>query len=133
MHRLLLLALVACSSHDLSGDPAVGRWRGETKTTIELRADGSLDMPPVPSIDCEDATAVIKSCAEHERWSRIGSTVTLERAAISRKPGVPMTSPGPCECRYERVEVQLRGDELIAGKDHAQRVVAPKPAKDPAP
>jgi hypothetical protein len=133
MRRLLLLALIACSSHDLSSDPAVGRWRGESNKVIELRADGSLDMPPVPSLDCEDATAIIASCAAHQRWTRSGSTVTLVRAAISRKPGAPLSSASPCECRFENIEIQLRGDELIAGTEHARRVTAPKPATDPAP
>jgi len=131
MRRVLLLALVACSSHDVdrSHDPATGRWRGENNKIIELRADGSLDIPPVPSIDCEDAQRVIESCRARQRWSRSGSTVTLERAAIARKPAMPMSSPGPCECRLERIEVQLRGDELIAGTEHVQRVTASGSAK----
>ena len=132
---LLLLAAAACSSHgshDRNGDPAVGRWQGESKV-VELRADGTLDITPITPPDCEDATAVIDACRARQRWSRSGSTVTLVRAAIARKPPMPMSSPGPCECRLEHIEVELRGDELVAGTEHAHRVTTPKPTRDPAP
>ena len=133
MRRILLLALVACGSHARSADPAIGRWRGENDRIIELGADFSLDIRPVPSRDCQDATAVIADCRARQRWSRSGSTVTLARATISREPARPMASPGPCACHIERIEVELRGDELVAGHERLQRVTAPKPATDPAP
>jgi len=125
--RLALLALLAlfgaCSSQgDRTGDPATGRWRGETGKTIELRADGTLDMEPILDTRCTPDDALTARCKARQRWHRSGSIVTLERAAIARPESVGMFADKPCDCRIERIEVELRGDELIAGKEHAQRV-----------
>jgi hypothetical protein len=53
------------------------------------------------------------ACTARQRWHRNGAIVTLERARISGSP---------CTCRIERIDVELRGDELVFGREHAQRV-----------
>ena len=121
--RWLLLLLVACSSRvDRTGDPAVGRWTSEYHHVFELRADGTLDIEPITDADCADSSA-LAACRARQRWDRTGNIVTLERAALTR-PFSQSSFDGkrPCECRLERHEVTLRGDELVVGKEHAQRV-----------
>ena len=125
--RLALLALFAlfgaCSSQgDHTGDPAVGRWRGETGKMVELRADGTLDMEPILDTRCTPDDALTARCKARQRWHRSGSIVTLERAAIARPDSIGLSGDKPCDCRIERIDVQLRGDELISGHEHAQRV-----------
>ncbi len=124
MRRLLLaLVLAACSSRvDRTGDPAVGRWTSEYHHTFELRADGTLDIDPITDTDCADSPA-LAACRARQRWERTGDIVTLERGALAR-PFSQSSFDGPraCECRLERHEVTLRGDELVVGKEHAARV-----------
>jgi len=120
---LLLVALAACSKPtDRTGDPAVGRWTGESGKTIELRADGTLDMEPVPSLDCEDKADLIAACKARQTWSRSGQTVALSRGAIASQPASLGVAGKPCECRLERIDLQLRGDDLVFGTEHAHRV-----------
>jgi hypothetical protein len=125
--RWLLVLLVACSSStDRTGDPAVGRWTGDAHHIVELRVDGTLDMDPVTDRDCGNAPAdvpALAACRARQRWSRTGTIVTLERGAFARPFDPTGFAPKrACECRLERVEVQLRGDELISGTEHAHRV-----------
>lgn len=121
--RWLLLVLVACSSRvDRTGDPAVGRWAGDAHRIFELRADGTLDMDPLTDTDCAGSPA-LAACRARQRWERTGNTVTLERAAVARPfSQSSFEAKRPCECRLERHEVELRGDQLVAGHDHAERV-----------
>ena len=121
---LVLVLVVACSSRtDRTGDPAVGRWTGEANHIVDLRVDGTLDMDPILDPQCADADRIIAACRARQRWSRTGTIVTLERAAIARPFDQTGFAPRrPCECRLERREVELRGDELIAGTEHAHRV-----------
>lgn len=122
----VVAALAACSSRsdriDRTGDPAVGRWRGASGTTIELRADGSLDMDPTTSPSCDGDTALVRRCRARQRWTRSGSIVSLERAVVADQPASLGFAGKPCECRSERIQVELRGDELIYGTEHAARV-----------
>jgi len=114
--RWLLLLLVACSSRvDRTGDPAVGRWTGDNHHVFELRADGTLDIDPLADRSCTDAAA-LAACRARQTWTRSGNTVTFDRAALS-----PAANHA-CECRLEREQIQLRGDELVTGKEHATRV-----------
>ena len=109
---LVLVALVACQNPpDHAADPAVGRWRGQAGHTIELHADGTLDMDPIVAAECMNAP--LAPCKSRQRWTRSGSIVALSRGSVS----------GPqCTCRIERIDVQLRGDELVSGTEHAERV-----------
>jgi hypothetical protein len=129
----VLLLLAGCPSRpDHSGDPAVGRWQGANGKVIELRADGSLDMDPVTTPTCDGNAELLRSCRARQRWSHSGTTVTLSRGAIADQPSSLGTAGHPCECRYENIQVQLHGDELVYGTEHAKRV-SPKPKGDPAP
>lgn len=130
---LVLLLLAACPGRpDFSGDPAVGRWQGENGKTIELRADGSLDMDPVSSPRCEADDELHRRCRARQRWTHSGTTVTLSRGAIADRHSSFGLGDSPCECRYEKIELQLRGDDLSYGTEHAKRV-SPKRQGDPAP
>jgi len=130
---LALLLLAACPSRpDHSGDPAVGSWQGSTGKTIELRVDGSLDMDPISSPSCEADDELHRSCRARQHWTHSGSMVTLSRGAISDYRGSFGVGDHPCECHYESITLQLRGDELIYGTEHAKRV-SPKRQGDPAP
>jgi len=119
--RWLLLLLVACSSRvDRTGDPAVGRWTGDNKRIFELRADGTLDIDPITDRTCDNDPA-LTACRARQTWSRSGNTVTFERAALAR-PTSALGVAATCECHLEREQIQLRGNELVTGKDHATRV-----------
>lgn len=116
--RWLVLLLVACSSHvDRTGDPAVGRWTGDNHRIFELRADGTLDIDPITDRSCENAPA-LAACRARQTWSRTGNTITFNRGALAR----PTAANAACECHLEREQIQLRGDELVSGKEHAARV-----------
>jgi hypothetical protein len=120
---VLLLLLAACPSRpDRSGDPAVGRWQGASGKTIELRADGSLDMDPIASPSCESNTELLRRCRARQHWQHSGTNVTLSRGAISDRPASLGVAGAPCECRYETINLQLRDDELVYGTEHAHRV-----------
>lgn len=120
---LLVIALAACQKPtDRTGDPAVGRWRGESGKTIELRADGTLDMEPVASPACDDDAKLRAACKARQSWHRSGSTVALSRGAIDNQPASLGFAGKPCECRLEQIDLQLRGDDLVFGTEHAQRV-----------
>jgi hypothetical protein len=120
---LLLLLVAGCPGRpDRSGDPAVGRWQGESGKTIELRADGSLDMDPITTPSCDSNAELVRRCRARQRWNRSGTIVTLSRGAISDQPASLGIAGHPCECRYENINLQLRGDELVYGHEHAKRV-----------
>ena len=115
--RWLLWLLVACSSRvDRTGDPAVGRWTGDNHRIFELRADGTLDIDPIADRGCENAPA-LTACRARQTWSRAGNIITFERAALAH-----VATNEVCECHLEREQIQLRGDELVSGKEHATRV-----------
>jgi hypothetical protein len=111
---LLVLVIAACQKPtETTVDPAIGRWRGDTGHVIELRADGTLDMEPLIAAECDRTEHVIGPCKARQTWSRSGSIVALSRGSLSGTP---------CTCRLERIDVTLRGDELVYGREHAQRV-----------
>ena len=123
--RLALVLVVVAACHkpvDRTGDPAVGRWRGDTGKTIELRADGTLDMEPIATPECQNDDPLLAACKAREVWARHDTIVALSRGAIASEPAHLGTAGTPCTCRLEVIDVQLRGDELVFGHEHAQRV-----------
>lgn len=121
--RWSLLLLVACSSRvDRTGDPAVGRWTGDNKRVFELRTDGTLDIDPLTDRTCENDPA-LAACRARQTWSRTGNTVTFERGALARPTAtLGFSAKTACECHLEREQIQLRGNELVSGKEHATRI-----------
>jgi hypothetical protein len=112
MRVALLLALVACQKPtEPAPDPAIGRWRGETGKTIELRADGTLDMEPGIAPECMNAP--LAACRARQTWKHSGDIVALSRGVMRGNP---------CSCHIQVIDVEFRGDELISGTEHAQRV-----------
>jgi len=107
---LLLVALVAACQKPVD-DPVVGRWRGESGKTIELRGDGTLDMDPGVAPECNNAP--LAACRASQTWHRSGSTVAVSRGVVRGTP---------CTCHLERIDLQFRGGELIYGTEHIQRV-----------
>lgn len=121
--RWFVLVLLACSSRvDRTGDPAIGRYTGDNKRIFELRADGTLDIDPITDPECRDDPAVA-ACRARQAWTRSGTTVTFERAAVAR-PIDPtgVAAARACECHLEREQLELRGTDLVVGTEHAVRV-----------
>lgn len=123
MKLVLLLLLVACSP-----DRAVGKYQSDTGKgpIIELRADGTLDMPPSTDDRCAEDQPAIAACRAKQRWSRDGSKVTLRIGGVSSSVagfGGMLAKPGPpCECRLETHEAVFDADTLTIGKERAVRV-----------
>ena len=122
MIRYLLLVCVACSSKP---DRVVGKWQSaDGKGQIfELRADGTLDIDPVPDHRCEDDKPALDACRAKQRWSRDGTTVTLRRGGVASTSLGGMFNEGPpCPCKLESYELSFDNDSLTAGKERAVRV-----------
>ena len=113
MRVALLLALIACQKPAATAapDPAIGRWRGETGKTIELRADHTLDMEPGVAPECMNAP--LAACKAQQTWTHKASIVALSHAVMSGTP---------CTCHLVKIDVEYKDDELIYGTEHAQRV-----------
>lgn len=128
-------ALAACSSENTSRAELAGTWRGARAGSppIELRADGSVDMPLTTDPACADDPG-IAGCKARARWDRRGDRVRLWPAMlVASAPGggsfagMFAGSPGPgagaCVCKVDPeptfVEIRDRdtlavGDEVIA-------------------
>lgn len=124
MTRVALLLLVACSP-----DRAAGKYQSETGKgpIIELRDDGTLDMPPHTDDRCADDKPAIDACRAKQRWSRDGNKVTLRIGGLGSTAtgglGGMFDKPGPaCPCRLETYEATLDADTLVIGKERAVRV-----------
>jgi hypothetical protein len=131
--RAILLVVVGCSS---SPDRVAGKWQSDTGKgpIIELRADGTLDMPPHADPRCEDDKAALDACRAKQRWSRDGTTVTLRIGAVAHASagmaGAFEAEGPPCRCTLESHAATLDADTLTIGKERAVRVRenAPRPA-----
>jgi hypothetical protein len=104
---LALMALAACSP-----DPVIGTWRGQDGRTITFAADGTVDVP----ITTDGRCPATPSCTS--TWRRDGGTLIFEAASVARRsPGgtsdLFVDDPAACDCRKERVVLELRGDELL--------------------
>jgi hypothetical protein len=124
MKLALFLLLVGCSP-----DRAAGKYQSATGKgpIIELRADGTLDMPPHADPLCDDDKPALDACRARQRWSRDGSKVTLRIGGVwsnaSGSIGGMFDKPGPpCECRLETHEATLDADTLAIGKERAVRI-----------
>jgi hypothetical protein len=124
MKLAALLLLAGCSP-----DRAAGRYQSDTGKgpIIELRADGTLDLPPHADPRCDDDKPALDACRTKQHWSRDGSKVTLRIGGVwsnsSGSLGGMFNKPGPpCECRLETHEATFEGDTLTIGKERVVRV-----------
>jgi hypothetical protein len=124
MKLVLVCLLAGCSA-----DRAAGKYQSDTGKgpIIELRADGTLDMPPHADPRCDDDKPALDACRTKQRWSRDGNKVTLQIGGVwSNAPGSiggMFDKPGPpCECRLETHEATLDADTLAIGKERAVRI-----------
>ena len=115
MRIALLVVLIACQKPaERAPDPAIGVWRGEKGSTFELRADHTLDIDPGIAPNCMNAP--LAACRARQTWKRNGTIIDLSRGVLT----------GPhCDCRIERLDMPMRGDEIIYGTEHLQRVKSP--------
>jgi hypothetical protein len=88
MRCVLLIAATAvaatgCTSESTSRDELAGTWRSARgSSTVELRADGSVDMPLTTDQRCSDDAAGIAACKAKARWDRRGAHVRLWPAML---------------------------------------------------
>lgn len=134
MTRLALVALVACGVKD--PDPIAGTYQLETGKgpRVELRADGTLDMPPDVDLRCDEDAAAIAACRTTQRWTRAGETITLRRGVVRLSPSHQDSfgdRRGPrCICDHEDHTGRVVDGALRFGAERAVRVAAPNPPGD---